>query len=59
MAFMLSFLLKLVGYASFVGISLAVNKTNHKIFVVYVLVTYLIYTVLETRAIVKAIQKIN
>ncbi len=59
MAFTLSFLLKLVIYAAFVGISLSVDKTNYKVFVIFTLSAYVIYTVHETRAIVKAIQNLN
>ena len=56
MNFTLSFLLKLFVYAAFVGIGIYIDPENAKIFTVYVLVTYLIYTVFDTKAIVKAIR---
>lgn len=58
-SFMLSFVVKMVIYAAFVAIVLWADNENYKTFIVYVLLAYILYTVFDTRAIVKDMQKIT
>jgi len=55
-AFMLSFIIKLVIYAAFVGVGLAIDSTKHESFVIFVMITYLVFSISDTKATIKAVQ---
>ena len=58
-AFMLSFMLKLIIYASFAAVIISAKPENKNTFVITFLLMYLIYTVFDTKAILDDIKKRN
>ncbi len=57
--FMLSFMLKLIIYAGFVGIVISAEIGNKNAFVITLLLMYLIYTIFDTKAIIDDSKKLN
>ncbi len=57
--FMLSFMLKLIIYAVFAGVVISAESGNKNAFVITLLLMYLIYTVFETKEILRDTKKIS
>ncbi len=58
-AFMLSFMFKLIIYAAFVTVIISAEAGNKNSFVITILLMYLIYTIFDTKAILEDTKKLN